>query len=333
MAKKKVFSINSSLSAGLEQTISAAQNYANELRIDVIPLTKIELDPENPRDLSITINELFYKIDENDPDYTQKIKDKESLQSLANSIKDQGIINPILVYEHNHLYRLIAGERRTLASILAGKTDIQAKIIDSNPNELKIRILQWIENIERSDLSLKERIDNLEKILDAYAQTNNINIQDIRITDISQLIGCTKSHAINLKLVLFAKNDIKKYIAENKIRSLEKAAILSSIQSDELREQAITECIKGASLITIKKFLDVDKNDSHESIKKVTIKNHTAIKLGSTTRPIVAQAIIESVINHLSLDHISLKELNYDSPQSIAKTFKSLISHLESIYE
>lgn len=48
MAKRKVFSIGSSLSEGLERTIAAAHNYSRDLRVDVIPLNKIETDPENP---------------------------------------------------------------------------------------------------------------------------------------------------------------------------------------------------------------------------------------------------------------------------------------------
>src|SRR5665213_1811369 len=156
MAKKKVFQISTALGDGLEETISAAQNYSGELRVDVIPLRKIEVDPENPRDLSLTFDDLFNGISESDVNYSRKHTELESLQSLAHSIKEQGIINPILVYKYGEKYRLVAGERRSLASILAGKSDIQSKILESKPNELKISLLQWIENIERSDLSLWE---------------------------------------------------------------------------------------------------------------------------------------------------------------------------------
>lgn len=336
MAKRKVFSIGSSLSDGLEQTIAAAHNYSNELRVDVIPLHKIEIDPDNPRDLIITPRDLFDGLQPSDPAYDQKLQEKESLQSLANSIADQGVINPILVYENNHSYRIIAGERRTLASIIAGKSDIQAKIIDGRPSELKVRILQWIENIERSDLTLMERLDNLQMILSAYAAENKIQIQEIRITDISRIIGCVKSHAINLKAVLFAAPDIKELIADNKIRSLEKAAILTMIESPALRKQAITDCLNGASFKKIKAYLDQDKKgqsatDHVPVIAK--IQNVNSINFGYTSKPLVAKTIIESVINHLSLDELNINEFRFDNPQSISKAFKKLISHLESVYE
>ena len=90
-----------------------------------------------------------------------------------------------MVYKHGEKYRLIAGERRTLASILAGKADIQAKILDARPDELKISLLQWIENIERKDLSLWERLNNLEKIVHAYAESKNIPPNQVSITELS----------------------------------------------------------------------------------------------------------------------------------------------------
>src|SRR5687768_8644898 len=109
MVKKKVFSIGTALSQGLEETIESAQNYSSELRVDVIPIKKIELDPKNPRDLLITIHDVQQGIQEVDAEKDRKVNELESLQSIANSIKAQGIINPILVYKYGEKYRLIAG--------------------------------------------------------------------------------------------------------------------------------------------------------------------------------------------------------------------------------
>src|ERR1700733_15327916 len=94
MAKKKVFSIGNALSRGLEETIELAQNYSSELRIDVIPIKKIELDPSNPRDLALTMDDVQYGVKPHDYDKERKSSELESLQSMANSIKSQGIINP-----------------------------------------------------------------------------------------------------------------------------------------------------------------------------------------------------------------------------------------------
>jgi ParB family transcriptional regulator, chromosome partitioning protein len=332
MAKKKVFSIGSSLSDGLEQTIVAAQNYSSALRIDVIPLRKIELDPDNPRTLTITPYDIEHGLVTDDLRYSEKSKDLESLQTLSSSICEQGLINPILVYENNGLYRLIAGERRTLASLIAKKTDIQAKILDEKPDELKIRLLQWIENIERTDLSLTERIDNLEKIISAFAKQKNIDLQKVRITDISKLIGCTKSHAISLKAVLNADPDIKKLIVENKIRNLEKAALLTSIESPELRERAITQCLQGATLKKLKLYLEKDKPQDVNNIKD---SDSFVIHLGSTTNVQVAKIVFDAIVSDESFKNTvpDFNARDIDNPKALSHAFKQLIKKLEEVHE
>lgn len=332
MAKKKVFSIGRSLSDGLEQTIVAAQNYSSELRIDVIPISKIEFDPENPRALTITALDIIQGLKEDDVLFERKSSDLISLQSLSASITDQGIINPVLVYERNSMYRLIAGERRTLASILANKTDIQAKILDSNPDELKIRILQWIENIERSDLTLIERIDNLDKIVSAFAKQNGLNAFDVRVTDISKLIGCTKSHAISLKAVLNADSQIKKLITENKIRNLEKAAVLTAIKSPVLKQRAIDACIKGETLKNLRLFLEQDGMDNIDGLKEI---GHGAVNFGSTKNIKVAQEILTSILKQEKFSDftVEFELVNQCNPKEFTRIFKKIIRKLEKTHE
>src|SRR3990167_6480431 len=121
MAKKKIFQISNALTEGLEETIIAAHHYLGELRIDVIPIKRIEVDPDNPRDLVLIFDDLYVGVSETDPNYIRKSKEIANLQTMANSIRKQGIINPIVVYKFGDKYRLVAGERKTLASIFAGK--------------------------------------------------------------------------------------------------------------------------------------------------------------------------------------------------------------------
>ena len=67
-------------------------------------------------------------------------------------------------------YRLIHGERRCLSSILAGKHDIPAKILDEKPNDFDIRLLQLIENIQREDLILIDVLNNVKEVIKEYKQ-------------------------------------------------------------------------------------------------------------------------------------------------------------------
>ena len=127
MAKKKVFSIGNSLSDGLEQTFAAAHNYSSELRIDVIPITKIQPDPDNPRTLTVLLEDILNGLSESDPQFKKKSEEIESLRSLSNSIIDQGILNPIIVYEDNGQYKLIEGNEELLLQRLLKKLIFKQK--------------------------------------------------------------------------------------------------------------------------------------------------------------------------------------------------------------
>jgi ParB family chromosome partitioning protein len=335
MAKKKVFSIGTALSQGLEETIESAQNYTSELRIDIIPIRKIELDPANPRDLALTIHDVQTGISEHDNEKIRKTMEMDSLQSIAHSIRAQGIINPITVYKYGEKYRLIAGERRTLASILAGKTDIQAKILDDKPDTLKVSLLQWIENIERSDLSLWERLNNLEKMIDAYAESKRKHKSEISITELSDLIGCAKSHAMNYKAVLNTDSELKQLIFENKIKNLEKAALISEIKSVEVQKQAIDACINGATLKQLK-IIAGQANQKPLAAKSMRRRGRqtTSVTFGTTKNMNVAKVIVESILSNKALSQVasSLNNIDWNDARVVGETFRYLLNTLEKIH-
>ncbi|HLB43317.1 MAG TPA: ParB/RepB/Spo0J family partition protein [Gammaproteobacteria bacterium] len=338
MAKKKIFQISNALTEGLEETIIAAHHYLGELRIDVIPIKRIEVDPDNPRDLVLIFDDLYVGVSETDPNYIRKSKEIANLQTMANSIRKQGIINPIVVYKFGDKYRLVAGERRTLASILAGKSEIQAKILDSKPNDLKISLLQWIENVERTDLSLWERLRNLEKIITTYADKNGVPVEQITITELSNLIGCTKPHAMNYKAVLVADDHVKQLIRDNKIRNLEKAALISGIQSLDIKQYIIDACLTGAPLKKLK-IIAAQENQtkiSNRITKSITKRGRqaTLVNFGTTKNIPVAKLILDSVLKNNALAHISghFAEIDWTDYKSVTDTFKFLLKKLEELH-
>lgn len=338
MAKKKVFQISDALTEGLEETIHAAHHFSGELRVDVIPIKRIEVDPDNPRDFALNFNDLQSGLSELDNQFVRKTEELASLQTIAHSIRDQGIINPIVVYKHGQKYRLVAGERRTLASILAGKTDIQAKILEEKPSPLKISLLQWIENVERSDLNLWERLKNLEKIVEAYLTNKDQTIDQLKIAELSNLIGCTKPHAMNYKAVMLADENIKELIRMNKIKNLEKAALLANIVSPITKQNAIEACLMGASL---KKLKHLSK-ESHLKIlplktNKIKKRGRQALSVnfGATKNLQAAKVILNSIWNNESLSYLKIQfqeEVDWQDFQSISKAFKQLLQKIEELY-
>lgn len=336
MAKKKVFQISNALTEGIEETVSAAHNYTGELRVEAISLKKIELDPENPRDLILTFEDLNEGIAKTDKDYLRKVEEKASLITLANSIRDQGIINPVVVYKFGDKYRLIAGERRTLASIIAGKAEVQAKILDTKPNELKISLLQWMENVERKDLSLGERLKNLEQILYSAATANAVAVTDVSATELSRLLGCSLPHAMNYLAVIHADKRTKDLVRSNKIKNLEKAALIATIKSDAIKQAAIDACIAGAPLKKLKTISTQEKLQkviTTPAIPETRGRQASLVNLGSTRKVGVARLIIDSVLSHEKLTHLKqhFSDLNWTDYKSINHAFKQLLKTLEKI--
>ena len=335
MSKRKSFTIGLALAQGLEETIESAQNHSGELRVDVLPLSKVEVDPDNPRDLSLRMEDIRHGIASNDIDHARKVLELESLQSLANSIQSQGIINPITVYKHGERYRLIAGERRTLASIVAGKSDIQARILDSKPDELRVSLLQWIENIERSDLSLWERLRNLEKIVAAHLKAKKTPADSITVTELSQLIGCSKPHAMDYKAVLDSDDQIRRLIHDDKIRNLQKASLIAGLANQEAREMAIDACINGATLKQLKSLsFQVKSKPVKQKVIEKRGRQTLAIQFGATKNVNVAKTILDAVLQSQTTSHLShhFDDIDWSNYRSVADAFKTLLKQLEKLH-
>lgn len=337
MAKRKTFAINKDFQKGFTQMMSAVDGYAGKLRYEIVPLTQIELDPENPRNLLINFSDLPHGPRNDDPHYAQKLKEIEKLQSLAETIKQQGLINPIVVYKNVDKYRLVAGERRCLASLLGGLTDIKANVLDQRPTAYKRSVLQWIENIEREDLTLWERMRNIEMIVKAYQHEHNTH-EPVTATVIRNLLGCSLPHAMNYHAVLNADEVLKNGISANTVKNLEKAAVIARIGSESLRQKALTACIDGKPL---KELKHIAKQDTRRKITKPSedISNRdrrgrhaTRIKLGFTHNTAVVKFIIDTVLRHDHYRHFgaSFDKLDWRDYSSVSSGFQKLIQILET---
>lgn len=327
MAKKrKSFSINKSLSKGLEETMHAAEDYSGELFVDVVSLERLELDPENPRELSLSMDEVRRGIDSEDAHFKSKQLELKSLASLSKSITNQGLINPIVVYKAGDNYRLVAGERRTLASLVAGKKSIQARILDSKPNTLNRFIMQWAENIEREDLTLWERLSNIKSIVTAYAKTHDKVATRITAAELSDLIGISASQAAQYKVVLQGGDDLIQAIQENAVANLDKAALIAKAAFNQ-QSALISLCKQAATLKELKAAL------SNVSIVKAKPNQATVadtFKVAITTEA-VAKVVIDALLNTPSFEHLK-KSICYDKfadAKSLKKVFAQLIKKIE----
>ncbi len=108
-----------------------------------------------------------------DPTQPRKHFDEESLKELASSIKEKGVLEPILVRKENNSYVIISGERRWRASALAGKKTIPAIELDAKDRK-EIREIQIVENLQREDITPMERARITEEYLSPFTDGRKI---------------------------------------------------------------------------------------------------------------------------------------------------------------
>lgn len=336
MAKRKSFALNKDLQQGLTQTMSAVKNYAGALRFEIIPLQQIELDPENPRDLALKFEDLPRGPRPDDPEYSRKLNEIEKLASLAETIRSQGVINPVVVYKNGEKYRLVAGERRCLASIIANQNEIKANILDQRPTAYNRSYLQWIENIEREDLSLWERLKNIEQIIHYYRQENQTQVE-FNASFIKNLLGCSLPHAMNYFSLLQAPKDLQDAVRSENIRNLEKAALIARITDANQRQEAISVCITGASLSELKKLISHDKVGRQKIKSKITTqakrgRQANRVSLGYTQQPLVVKTIIDAVLtdDRFRRFSASFTKQDWNDYSAVTAAFQKLLTILET---
>jgi ParB family chromosome partitioning protein len=336
---KKKYVLPSSISSEISSTLDLVKNNIGTLNYKIVPISAIEFDPENPRELAITREDLPDGPTNTDPLYKKKMEEFESLKQTAETIKKYGVRNAIEIYKFNNNYRLIHGERRCLSSILAGKKDIPAKILDEKPSDFDIRLLQLIENVQREDLTLKETLNNIRQVIKEFKDQVDSTVT-VDAIFLEGLINRSKTHCLNYLAVLNATDDIQELIGRGEIRSLEKAAIIAKTKIKSDRDLLLQACIGGASLKELKQKSFQQKKLDHVPLsllvgeqRKRRGKSASKINLGSTTQ----KTVVEKIIRLVSKDPLYFKfkeqlvQMKLDDYGACANAFSLLIQIMEKV--
>ncbi len=195
------------------------------------------------------------EIDVNDvrpnPYQPRKTFNEEALNELAESIKNYGVFQPIIVKKGIKGYDLIAGERRLRASKIAGMDKIPAIVKEFSDEEM--REISLLENIQR---------ENLTAIELAWAYKGIIDNLDIRQEDLARKIGKSRSHITNTLGLLNLPQDIQKKILDGEI-SMGHARVLSKMEDTEKINSLADEVIKNNMSVH-----DLEEISKNEEIKK-----------------------------------------------------------------
>ena len=147
---------------------------------------------------------------------------EEELVELAETIEQQGLIQPITVRKFNGRYQIVSGERRTRAARLAGWTTIDAYVHELLSDK---KMAEWslIENIQRVDLNAIEVAKSYEKLIENYGYTHD---------DLAKSVGKSRSAVTNALRLLKLPEQVQAWISEGKISQSAARTLLSPEISD-----------------------------------------------------------------------------------------------------
>ncbi len=210
-------------------------NSSSDLTQDDIDISLIETNPHQPR----------------------KIFNQEKLEELSKSIKNHGLLQPIVVTKRDDKYILIAGERRLRASKLANFIKIKAVILDIDDS--KLREYALIENIQRDDLNILEI---------AYSYAALINEHSITHDELANMVHKSRSSITNILRLLSLSIYAQQMVSSDKI-TLGHAKVIISLDEKEQKKVIDTVIGQKLSVRETEKLVKELKEPKKENPKKI----------------------------------------------------------------
>ena len=187
--------------------------------------------------------------------------DEESLNDLTNSIRERGVIQPIIVRKSDDKYEIIAGERRWLAARKAGLHEIPVVVTDAD--DLKSLEFAIVENVQRHDLNPLEEALGYKRLIDEFTYDQE---------KVSKFIGKSRSYITNTLRLLNLPSDVLKFVEEKKITAghakilvgLDNASFIASkIIEKKLSVRQTENFVKIFKKKSYKKAISKDPNIKH----------------------------------------------------------------------
>jgi len=187
--------------------------------------------------------------------------DKSHLEDLTNSIKEQGVIQPIVVREskdNEGKYEIIAGERRWLASQNAGLHEIPVVIL--NVDDVKSLEFAIVENVQRQDLNPVEEAQGYQKLIDEFSYNQD---------KLSKFIGKSRSYIANSLRLLSLPNEVLAMVSKGDISAGHARSLIGLQNSLNIAQKIVQKklSVRQAEVLTRqfrnKKFKLVHKKDSN----------------------------------------------------------------------
>ena len=198
----------------------------------------------------------------------RKSFDKEKMDELTNSIRERGIIQPIIVRkssDQNNKFEIIAGERRWQAAQNAGLHEVP--VVEIEADNLKSLEFAIVENVQRSDLNPIEEAEGYKKLIDEF---------DYDQDKVSKFIGKSRAHVTNCIRLLSLPNEVVLLIEENKI-SQGHAKVLVGLDNAHFLAKKIIE-----KKLSVRQAENLVRTLKNYKGKNRSIKNSNIVSLESS---------------------------------------------------
>ena len=253
----------------------------NPMNIGTLPIEQIQANKQNPR----------------------SIFSEDELVDLANSIKEKGILQPIIVRqrENNESYEVIAGERRWRAAQIAQLDNVPVIIKNlTDDDALEIAI---IENVQRSNLNPIDEASGYKRLLDIYNYTQD---------DLSRVIGKSRSYVANILRLSNLPIKVQELLSSGKLTIGHARALISSNNPEKLASIVISRglsvrqtenLIKSTSSPSFKKTAKSVKDPNIKNLEEL-ITDSLGLKVEIQTKDNVAGKVLINYLDNDQLENI-----------------------------
>jgi len=186
-----------------------------------------QLEENNRNVLEIKINDV-----EPNAEQPRKVFDQEKLETLAQSIKEHGVVQPIVVRKEGARYIIVAGERRWRASKMAGLKTIPVVVKDLTDKE--VMEIALIENLQREDLNPIEEAEAYQRLMNEFQMTQE---------DVSKVVGRSRAAIANSVRLLSLAKEVQEMISDGRLTSGH-ARTLITINDNQRQKELATQIIE-----------------------------------------------------------------------------------------
>ena len=264
------------------------------------------------------------------PDQPRKVFNEEEIQGLAESIKENGLINPITLREKDGKYQIISGERRFRAFKFLNRDRVPALVLE-NIADSKMLELTLVENIQRADLNAIEVARSYKKLI------YDLNIKQ---EELANRVGKSRSTISNSMRILDLSENIQNLVLESKISEGHARTILSLDNENEREEFAKEIVEKGYSVRECERIVKERKNnisnDHNTSNNEENTENQNEVKKENKKDPNIKK--LENDLEKIFSTKVNVIDKNGKEGKIVIEYYSSddlsrIMDMLEKVYE